>query len=156
MLVVTKPLSVRQQAALGDKRKYLSPVVEHAMGPSPLAGGETLAWMYTMGSPMALWSLRYDKAELDKPIDFPAPALADHHPKLQGEWVNIYEKDDVIAYPLRPLSDEYKRVVREDRSVRVKPPLLEFTPLVHPFYWADRSVVAPIARKLAEGWRQLN
>ena len=148
----------RQQNALGNRRLLL-PAVRAAAGRSALARGDTLAWMYTLGSPMALWSLRYAKAELNKPIDFPAVKLADHHRPLDTEWVNFFDADDVIAYPLRPLSKAYAKVVCEDRAVSVKrlsglPASL--TPLIHPYYWADRTVTDRIARTLAAGWRRLN
>ena len=92
----------------------------------------------------------------NRPIDFPAPQLAEHYPDLEGQWVNIYEKDDIMAYPLRPLSDAYAGVVEEDRAVTVKGLPISMTPLVHPFYWSDRAVIRPIARRLAESWLRLN
>ena len=90
-----------------------------------------------MGSPLALWSLRYEKGELDAPIEFPGPGLAKRYPKVETEWVNLYEKDDIIAYPLRPLSDSYAKVVKEDRAVAVKGLPISMTPLIHPFATPD-------------------
>jgi hypothetical protein len=148
-----------QQVSARGRRDLVPAAVRDAGGGSALARGDTLAWMYTMGSPMALWSLRYPRAELNRPIRFPARRLSDRYPGLATEWVNFVDQDDVIAYPLRPLSEAYAKVVSQDRPVSVKrftglPASL--TPLVHPFYWADRSVTDPIARSLAAGWRQLN
>ncbi|GEL17415.1 hypothetical protein [Pseudonocardia asaccharolytica] len=143
----------QQQSAQG--RALVAPAVAAAAGPAPLARGETLGWFYTMGSPLALWSLRYPAAELDRPIGFPGGALADRYPALPGEWVNFYDADDVLAYPLTGLSPEYGRVV-EDRAVSLHGwnPIFA-TPLAHPYYWTDRSVMRRIARSLAAGWRLL-
>ncbi|XXF78247.1 hypothetical protein P2318_00375 [Myxococcaceae bacterium GXIMD 01537] len=129
--------------------------VKAALGNSPLERGETLAHMYTLGSPLALWTLRYPQQTFDAPVTVAAPELARHHPGLEGEWVNYYDDDDIFAWPLRPLSDSYRRLVRDER-VSLKGPLLSWTPMVHPFYWADDAVMLPIAKALAGTWRQLN
>ena len=129
--------------------------VREAGGDTPLARGETLTWFYTMGSPMALFGLRYPDARLDRPIAFPGALAARDWPSL-AEWVNLYDKDDIIAYPLRPLSCEYEAVVKEDRAVEVKGLPVAATPLVHLYYWADETVMRPIAKALADGWRKLN
>lgn len=126
------------------------PSVRRASGESPLARGETLTWLYTMGSPLALWSLRYPDGEIGRPIELRGATPA------AGEWVNLYAKEDVIAYPLRPLGPAYERAVDEDRAVSLTRSLLRFTPLVHGYYWSDRNVMRTLARSLAEGWRRLD
>lgn len=145
-----------QQESARTGRDLVLPEVQAVMGNSPLARGETLAWLFTMGSPLALWSLRYADGDMAKPIDVPGTGLADRHPDLGGEWVNLYEKDDVMAYPLRPLGPAYQQVVTEDREISLLGFPVSATPLVHPFYWSDRAVMDGIARGLAEGWRVLN
>lgn len=144
----------QQEAARG--RVLSAEPVRKAMGPSALARGDTLAWLYTMGSPLALWSLRYPKAELARPIDVPGKQIVDQYPDIQSEWVNVYDKSDVMAYPLKPLSVEYDHAVTEDRAVSLKGFPVAVTPLVHPFYWAERSVMEPIGRRLGAAWRELN
>ncbi|PTL85595.1 hypothetical protein [Vitiosangium sp. GDMCC 1.1324] len=123
---------------------------------SPLERGETLAHLYTMGSPLALWSLRYpNQKELDSPVCVPAEELLLHHSGVEGEWVNYYDEDDLIAYPLQPLGDEYRKRVR-DVNVRLSGLLFGWTPMVHPFYWANDKVMEPIAKALARTWTQVN
>lgn len=139
-----------------DGRSLVSQELFQAMGPSPLAHGKTLAWFYTMGSPLALWSLRYPKAELARPIGVPAKEIAERYPDLPGEWINFYCKSDVMAYPLKSLSDAYAHAVHEDRAVNPKGFPVSATPVSHAYYWSDRSVVRPIARTLARSWKQLN
>lgn len=123
------------------------------LGDTPLERGETLAWLYTLGSPLALWSQRYD--DFGVPAAVPSPQLVTHHPGLEGEWVNVWSADDVIALPLRDLNEAWRGVVREDRQVSVSPRWLGWTPAVHPFYWNDPTVVGPIATTLAEAYRRL-
>ncbi|MCP3137010.1 hypothetical protein [Pyxidicoccus xibeiensis] len=142
------------QARRLDGRDIIESSVLAAQGDSPLERGETLSRFYTLGTPMALWSLRYRNSALDRPVQVPAPELEQHHPGLGGEWLNFHDDDDVFAWPLQPLSDAYHDLV-EDRAVSLKGPLFSWTPLVHPFYWSDDSVMGPIGESLAEAWEQL-
>ncbi len=48
------------------RRPIISDEVRAQMTGAPLERGETLALLYTMGSPIGLWSLRYK--EFGKPI----------------------------------------------------------------------------------------
>lgn len=145
-----------QREAARGRARMVAKAVRTAQGPSALAHGDTLAWFYTMGCPLALWSLRYPEARLDRPIDVPAEHLSEHQPGLEGQWINFYDRDDIFAYPLRPLSEAYERAVAEDRPVSLKSFPVSITPLVHPFYWSERSVIDPIARTLGEAWRRMN
>jgi hypothetical protein len=111
---------------------------------------ETLAFFYTLGSPIALWTLRF--ASGGEPIAFPSRGLATRYPELRPAWVNFYDRDDVIGYPLRGLNDKYREVVTEDRAVAVGPRLVRNTPVAHPWYWNDSSVMGPIGAALADAW----
>jgi hypothetical protein len=137
-----------------EARTLVSGPVAAQMGDSALERGETLALLYTMGSPIALWTLRYP--DFGQPIRFPPPRLADHHPGAGAEWVNFYDPDDVIAYPLRRLSNAYREVVTADHRVGVGPLWTWGSPLAHPWYWNDRRVLDPVARSLVRLHRELN
>jgi hypothetical protein len=136
-------------------RKPLVPnEVVAGMGNTPLEWGETLARFYTMGSPIAIWSLRY--ADFGVPVVVPSPGLPRHHPRLRGEWANYYDRDDVIGYPLRHLNGAYRETVAADREVSVGGLLAGWNPLCHEAYWTAGSVVGPVAEALAEAWRAVN
>jgi hypothetical protein len=136
------------------RRGMVSKAVRDVKGDTPLENGDTLTLLYTMGSPIAIWSLRYD--DFGVPIPVPAPKLGHHHPGLAGEWVNFYDPDDVIGYPLRPLNDAYARSVTLDESVNVGSALTSWNPLSHGAYWTDDDVTRPIARALTRVWRHIN
>lgn len=123
-------------------------------GPTPLECGDTLAFMYTLGSPIALWALRYP--DFGTPIAVPALRLEEYHPNLQSEWINFYSPEDIVAYPVRGLSAEYAAAVDEDRLVRVGPPIISMTPVSHPWYWNDDKVIKPIAQTLSTAWNDLS
>ncbi|GAB3972286.1 hypothetical protein GCM10029978_049090 [Actinoallomurus acanthiterrae] len=143
------------QTQYGDApRPLIPPAVNARIGPTPLERGETLAFLYTLGSPLALWAMRYP--DFGTPLTMPSPKLRDHHPTLTGEWINFQDPDDLVAYPLRALSREYEKQVTEDRTVSVGPWWLGWTPMAHWWYWNDETVIDPIARSLAAAWRQVN
>ncbi len=131
---------------------FMCTTVRAAINGTALERGETLALLYTMGSPIALWSLRYPK--FGDPIRFPHGLLAHHHPGLEARWINFYDPDDVIGYALRPLNAGYRAAVTEDRPIRVGSLLTGWNPLSHLGYWKDGKVADAIAEGLAAIWRQ--
>lgn len=113
-----------------------------------LERGETLTFFYTLGSPIALWMVRYGK--LDSPIQLPGRKSADPQVRAAAQWINFYDPDDIVGYPLKSLSSEYDCAVNEDRAVYVGPPILRRTPISHVAYWNDPAVMRPIAQRLAQ------
>lgn len=134
-------------------RIAVADTVADALDDTPVERGETLAWFHTLGSPLALWAQRHP--DFGEPLTVPHPALARLHPRVEGEWVNTWDPDDVVASPLRSLNDRYEKAVAQDRAVFLKPWWLSWTPLAHPFYWNDRTVITPIATSLARAWHRM-
>jgi hypothetical protein len=136
--------------------------LQHATAPppgSPLERGHTLAGLFTLGCPLAFWAARFpDNGE---PVTVPSPELHQHHPAGTGAgcgWYNLFDPDDVLALPLRPLNLRYQQVVIEDRVVRSGGPLVSKTPLAHAdfLYWRSQEVVRCVGDRLAAAWRQFN
>ena len=136
------------------RRKIIADPVETSIGDTPLDWGETLSLFYTLGSPLALWSLRY--TNFGSPLAVPAPALKHHWPALGGEWINYYDKNDVIGYPLKTINAAYSAAVKEDRVVSVGNLFTTLTPLCHTQYWTDRNVTSPLATALVDMWKKVN
>lgn len=132
----------------------ISEPVRNQMGDTPLERGETFSHFYTLGSPIAIWSLRY--TDFGAPIAVPSPKLSEHHPHLEGEWVNFYDEDDVCGFPLKTLNRQYRERVKADVAVNVGELLASWNPASHLGYWEDNDVVRPIARALARAWRSVN
>lgn len=137
-----------------QKPELISDQVRAEMGDTPLERGETLNFLYTLGSPLALWSLRF--RNFGRPIAVPSPQLADHYPDLQSAWINYYDKDDLIGFPLRELNPAYKRAVSADRQVNVGNLLTSWNPLSHTAYLDDQDVIRPIAESLTYSWQHIN
>jgi hypothetical protein len=138
---------------MSPKKKLIRAPVRRAMGRSALDKGETLAALFTLGSPLALWSMRYDGFGV--PIDVPSPKLRMHYPRLSGEWLNLYDPSDVIGYPLGGLNSDYAAVVH-DKAVNAGSLLTSWNPASHIEYWTDNDVTVPIAESLARIWQQAN
>ncbi|WP_066298654.1 chemotaxis protein [Bacillus sp. FJAT-29937] len=121
---------------------------------SPLEKGETLTLFYTMGTTLPLWSLRY--YNFNRPINIPSKNLQKYYPSLKGEWINFYDKDDVLGFPLRSVDENYYHAVNEDREVNVGDLLTSWNPLSHTGYVKDMDVIEPIVDGLVRTWRQIN
>jgi len=124
-----------------------------AQAATPLERGETLASFCTMGSVIALFTLRFSDDELDRPVLVPDPRLAHYHPGVRGGWTNIYDPDDVFASALSTLGECYAKAVVDERT-SVGPPLLNATPLCHLGYWNDRAIMTSIGQAMAHAWRE--
>ena len=111
--------------AIGDK--YLAD--------TPLERGETLRYLYTMGSPLALYALRYEDT------------LFGHPPKV-AVWKNFIDKADIIAYPLHDLNEFYKVSGVEDIQLEVGSVLTSWNPMSHIEYWTDPKIIAMITNDL--------
>ncbi|KQV61854.1 MULTISPECIES: hypothetical protein [unclassified Duganella] len=79
-----------------------------------------------------------------KPINKPNPGFT---------WLNLYDPDDALGWPLQPLEGGYETLV-EDRVVNAGQGILDFmtkswNPLSHTAYWTDDEVIKPLARALA-------
>lgn len=137
----------------GAPRAMLGKRTNDRLGASPMERGETLSDLYTLGSPMALWAGRLP--DYGTPLIVPHPKAAQHNPRVSGEWVNYLDHDDLVGTPLKRLNEAYDAQVTEDCQVSVGPWWLSWTPLAHPWYWNDRSVIEPIATTLAHAWHAM-
>jgi len=136
------------------RKKVIAKSVRAEMGKTPLEKGETLALLYTLGSPLALWSLRY--RDFGKPVQVPSLKLNRHYPGLAGEWVNYYDRDDVIGYPLKSINDAYDKAVAADRAVNAGGILSGWSPASHTEYWTDDDIAQPIGQALGRLWKSIS
>lgn len=75
-------------------------------------------------------------------------------PRPSFKWINIYDPDDVLGWPLQPLSEGY-RVLVEDRAINAGRGVINWivkswNPLSHSSYWQDEQVLAPLASMLIQ------
>ncbi len=114
---------------------------------------ETLAGFYTFGSNISLVSLAFDPVES---ITFPPVGLWNYFPagtslrdiSRVAKWLNFYDPDDILGYPLKHLSASYGNAVSEDRAINVGGPAVSWNPLSHGAYWTDNDLTRPISQAI--------
>jgi len=118
---------------------------EERFGVSSFERMETMAGLVTLGSNIPLFTL--DCAEVAS-IEFPPPELPEKFRK-RAKWLNLYDSDDVLGWPLKPLSPGYAEAVTEDMEVNVGNILPSWNPANHAGYWTDDSVIKPVSYLVA-------
>lgn len=114
---------------------------ERVVGDTAFVRAQTLCGMITFGCNIPLFTLALPEV---LPIAIPR-----HPPGPRKPWFNMYDKDDVLGYPLAPLSPQYDALV-EDRVVGVGGLLTSWNPLSHNAYWTDDDVTVPITQRIIE------
>jgi hypothetical protein len=160
-----KQIHAKLRAAVGraarqvDRGQRKSPltIVSHSLGtvvssdyawdrikprkgkPTPFHSRFTFMNFFTLGSPLALFSLQHGGPEA-----FSNPVRVEHP---DGRWVNIRDKDDPVGMPLKTLNAEYRAAVHHDVEVDSGDYLL-----AHMGYFSHEPVLRAIGRKLALDW----
>ncbi len=108
-----------------------------------LACGTALGWI-TTGCNIPIFVAAHKEMTII-PISAPRPSF---------RWINIYDPDDVLGWPLQPLSEGYRLLV-EDRAINAGRGVINWivkswNPLSHSSYWQDEQVLAPLASMLTQ------
>ncbi len=111
-------------------------------GQSPFERMESLAGLVTFGCNIPLFVLAYDPIEC---IEFPPAALPDAL-KTKAKWLNFFDSDDILGWPLKALSPKHAVAVTEDREINVGGLFTAWNPLSHGDYWTDDSFTDPVAQ----------
>ncbi len=137
-----------------EEKPLIDDRIKKYIDDSPLEKGETLCKFFSLGSPLALWNVRYKN--FGEPISVPSPQLKKYYPNAKGEWINFYDKDDIIGYPLKSLNKKYGKMITSDLEINVGNLLSSWNPASHMGYWEDVDVIFPIAESLSKLWLQIN
>lgn len=75
-------------------------------------------------------------------------------PRDSFKWLNLYDPDDALGWPLQPLSQGYRLLV-EDRVINAGRGVIDmivrsWNPLSHEIYWRDKEVIAALALMLTQ------
>lgn len=105
-------------------------------------GGGTCAGLVTTGCNIPIFVAAHKEMHII-PI---AP------PTSLFKWINFYDPDDVLGWPLQPLSNGYRALV-EDRAINAGGGVAgilarSWNPLSHDGYWEDGAVLDAIAAML--------
>ena len=83
-----------------------------------------------------------------KPIKFPAPGLPSGL-KKKARWLNFYDPDDILGYPLKPINSDYRKVVTKDIAINAGGFFSSWNPLSHNGYWKDNDFTKPVSNLIA-------
>lgn len=107
---------------------------------------ETLAGLVTFGSNIPLFTLALPEVQS---IEFPPTPLPTHL-KATAKWLNFFDADDVLGYPLKPLSPSYGNAVSEDIEINVGGLFTSWNPISHTEYWTDNDFTKPVAHLIRD------
>lgn len=100
----------------------------------------TLRKLYTTGCNIPIFVSAFPKDEIE-PI-----VTKDEHYDIC--WTNIFDRSDVLGWPLQPINAAYSKAVANDRQVNVGGPLSFWNPLSHKHYWKSKKVIEMLARDI--------
>jgi hypothetical protein len=108
-----------------------------------ISAGTCMGWI-TTGCNIPVFVAAHKEMEII-PIAPPTPPF---------RWLNLYDPDDVLGWPLAPLSAAYAEMV-EDRPMNagqgaLKWILKSWNPWSHSAYWSDDDVLDPLASMLRQ------
>jgi len=83
---------------------------------------------FTIGSPLAFYSLRYGVDNFNKVIN------------NVDNWINVWNYYDAVSYPLKPLNKEYDRVVKKDIDYNKSGLIGLFFKLAHSVYFSSNNL----------------
>jgi hypothetical protein len=107
---------------------------------------KNLAGLVMCGSPFALWTLR--KEGFGKAIRFPGDHIKGDLKEV-SRWLNFYDKDDVLGFPVKNINDSYKNIEQlSDIQVEVDDPVLGWSPMSHEDYFQTIKVIKKISELL--------
>lgn len=112
---------------------------------SDLENMKTLSGIITFGCNIPLFTFAYSPIT---PIEFPPETLSDDL-KAKAKWINYYDSDDILGYPLKCINEQYNDVVYEDVSINVGSILTSWNPSCHTDYWTDNDFTKPVAKYIA-------
>ncbi|MBI3610913.1 MAG: hypothetical protein HY204_09470 [Nitrospirae bacterium] len=112
--------------------------------------GVAFSNFFTLGSPLVLYAMRSSH-----PDEFSPAKVLDHFDRPvrveseNGFWLNLFDDDDIIGYPIKRINRFYQEAVTADLAVDVGDLLTRWNPLSHAYYWDNGGASKIIAGKLA-------
>jgi len=110
---------------------------------------KTLAGYITFGNPQGLYTLNGASSELGYSCNIVGEALPEDLAK-RARWYNFYDKDDIVAYPLKGLTDDFEKNVDGDFEINVGSATTSWNPACHTGYWEDKDFYKPVAEFIGE------
>jgi len=106
---------------------------------------EKLSGIITFGCNIPLFTFAYSNVQ---PVEFPPKTLSAAL-KKKAKWLNYYDPDDVLGYPLKAINEDYEKTVTKDISINVGGLFSSWNPMAHSEYWTDNDFTKPVAKYIS-------
>lgn len=103
---------------------------------------EHLAGFITFGCNIPLFTFAHKNVI---PISFPGKELSNEN-KSKAKWLNYYDPQDVLGYPLKAINSDYDKVVDEDIAINVGNIFTSWNPISHMHYWTDNDFTGEVSK----------
>lgn len=107
---------------------------------SPFERMNWLTGLITFGCNIPLFTFAYRDVV---PIQFP-PARLPARLKPLARWLNFFDPDDLLGWPLQPINEAYAAIV-DDERINVGGVVSGSTPVSHLAYWHDQAFARRVA-----------
>jgi hypothetical protein len=113
---------------------------------------ETLTGIFMFGNINSIYLPAYDLDQL-KPFQFPPLQLADKLRQV-AFWGNIFDKNDPMGYPLKPVNASYNAMVTEDIQINSGGWLFSWNAASHLGYWKEKKILKIFAAYVVKVFNQ--
>lgn len=119
-----------------------NPVLNDINNLSSFEKFQTLTGVITFGCNIPLFIFANSKVQ---PIRFPPESLSDDL-KPKARWMNFYDPDDILGYPLRPI-EAYAEIIKEEdeKAINSGGWASNWNPMSHGGYWTDNDFAKAVA-----------
>ena len=122
------------------------------LGGSPFQRMETLTKLITFGSNIPLFIPPSDNLVN---VRFPPPALPAHLRPV-AKWLNVFDREDILGYPLNDLYDTTQGTEIEDLPMEVGFLPISLTPLSHTIYKVSRRFQNRVVEEIRSVLQQVD
>lgn len=120
----------------------------HTQASTPIQQMKTMGGLITFGTNIPLFLFAYAPDKV-RPIAYPGTSLP-KETRTQPWWLNFYDRDDVLGYPLREAAPRYGEMVQggeiQETPIMVGGLFSGWNPASHNKYWTDRNFYRPTAK----------
>jgi len=121
-----------------------------SLAPTKFQQLKTMGGFVTFGCNIPLFTFAYPPSKV-YPIKFPGASLPAGK-KFTPWWLNFYDKDDILGFPLKDIGPNYAKLEAKNElretSINAGGALAFWNPLSHNGYWKDDDFYRPAARFL--------
>ncbi len=101
---------------------------------------KSLRFLYTTGCNIPIFVASFPESEI--------VPITQNKWGYDFKWKNFFDDDDVLGWPLKPLSDAYKDAVCFDKRINAGNLLVSWTPFSHGRYWTDNELLTELVADL--------